>query len=201
MTHDKNARTQDSPIVASAVTRQGYISKNVFWFAMIGLTLAVAIVLPSCNERNSQQPASASNDRLWLDASEKAEQTGRPILIDFTADWCPPCKVMNKDVLPKPAVQALLNEKFVFVTADVTSPQSSGSPLSNHYGITAIPTFMILDPQGKIIDKRVGGMSADQFAQWLTQASSDYTPAASNQPGSSPQPDQVDQPQPAGQNS
>lgn len=153
----------------------GFVSRNMFWFALIALALVVALIIPSLRE-DSFNPGPPANDVMWDEASAQASQTGKPILIDFTASWCPPCKVMEKDVFPQPAVQALLKEKYVFVTADVSNAQSPGIGLGTQYDITAIPTFMILDPAGNVIDKRVGGMSADQFTKWLSQAAEDYTP-------------------------
>lgn len=158
----------------STPASRGFMSKNMLWFVVIALALGIALILPSLQKRRSNPKP--PNDALWLDASAKASQTGLPILIDFTADWCPPCQTMKKEVFPVPAVKALMQDKFVFVEADLTTSNSEGSPLGTQYEITAIPTFMILDPQGNIISQKVGGMSASAFTHWLSESSASYKP-------------------------
>lgn len=177
MPQPPSPHAQDSGTAAAG----GFVSRNIFWFALISLALVVALVVPSLRE-DSFNPGPPANDVMWDEASAQASQTGKPILVDFTASWCPPCKEMEKNVFPLPAVQSLLNERYVFVTADVSDAQSPGVPLGTQYDITAIPTFMILDPAGNVIDKRVGGMSGDAFTQWLKEAADKYTPPQVKQP-------------------
>lgn len=165
---NQNAPSSSSP------AGPGFMSKNMFWFVVIALVIGISLILPSLQKRRSNPKP--PNDALWLEASAKASQTGLPILIDFTADWCPPCQTMKKEVFPLPAVQVLMNDKYVFVEADVTTSNSEGSPLGAQYEITAIPTFMILDPQGNIISQKVGGMPAAAFTRWLSETAASYKP-------------------------
>lgn len=177
---------QDKPS-NSPNAQSGFISRNLFWIVAIVIVASVAFVVPTFSHwaRGSAGPVGGPpNEALWLDAAAKAKETGRPILVDFTADWCPPCQVMKKNVFPQPRVINVLKDKYVFVTADVTSANSSGTPLGNRYQVTAIPTMMILDPQGNIIDQRVGGMNTEQFASWLEAAAAAY--AKNHAPGQTP---------------
>ena len=81
-------------------------------------------------------------------------------LIDFYADWCGPCIAM------KPVVESLeseLKEKLVVKKVNVdTTPEEASK-----YNVVSIPTFVILDENGKELAKRMGAIPKDQFVEWV----------------------------------
>jgi thioredoxin 1 len=71
-------------------------------------------------------------------------QATEPVLVDFWAEWCPPCRAMN------PTIEALAKEfKVCKVNVD------NNHELANHYGISSIPVLMIFK-DGKVAAKYVG---------------------------------------------
>lgn len=78
-----------------------------------------------------------------------------PVLVDFYADWCAPCKMMSPIVAQ---VAEEFGEKIKVIKIDVDKNAS----VSQTYGIRSIPTF-ILFKKGAVVWKEVGGMSAQQL--------------------------------------
>ncbi len=105
----------------------------------------------------------------WLhsvsEGLDLAKNTGKPALIDFYADWCPPCQQMDKNTFPdKRVIEELA--RFVAIKADLTRPSSPGQPAAAEYGVQNIPTYIFIDIQGKQT-KLVGYQSPDRFLQIL----------------------------------
>ncbi|MBQ7606709.1 MAG: thioredoxin family protein [Desulfovibrionaceae bacterium] len=72
----------------------------------------------------------------------------RILLIEFTADWCPNCKLMEKTVLTDQTLQDLLDkEKFDFVRADLTQANAAATYLLTELGSHSIPLTAIF-PKG-----------------------------------------------------
>jgi thiol-disulfide isomerase/thioredoxin len=109
----------------------------------------------------------------WLQFSEgleKARSADLPVLVDFYAVWCGPCKIMEKRVLRDPIVVERL-EKLVAVRVDAEEevPRGgiTGLELSERYDVTSYPTLVLMDGSGREIARRTGVASPPAFAAWL----------------------------------
>ena len=88
-------------------------------------------------------------------------QSEKPVLIDFFAEWCGPCKMLApvlKDV------KNTLGEKVQIVKIDVDKNQT----LAGQYQIRSVPTLMIAK-KGKILWKESGMLTKGQLVQLLEQ--------------------------------
>ena len=87
-------------------------------------------------------------------------QSDRPVLVDFWAEWCPPCKAMS------PTIDALAEElaaDFKIVKLDV----DSNPGITVAYNVRAMPTLIIFK-DGAPVDVKVGaGQSRVQLIKWL----------------------------------
>ncbi len=118
--------------------------------------------------------ANPSTASAWYDnvdqALEQAAQTQKPILVYFTADWCPPCQQFKKDVLSQGDVQRRLSSGFVLVKIDLSQQGGESGQIAQRLGVRSIPTFILYDANGNHIDTKAGGMDAPFFQQWLSTA-------------------------------
>ncbi len=101
----------------------------------------------------------------------EAAAAGRPVLLDFYADWCVSCKEMERYTFPEPAVRAALGEA-VWLQADVTANDEQDQALLKRFGIYGPPTiaFFGTDGQERSRYRVVGFMKADEFAPLVAGA-------------------------------
>ncbi len=74
---------------------------------------------------------------------------GRVAVIDFTADWCINCKVLERTVLFTDAVSGLADEGVAFVKVDLTGSNPGGESLLAEAGRVAIPALLVRAPDGR----------------------------------------------------
>ena len=82
-----------------------------------------------------------------------------PVLVDFWAEWCGPCKAMSP-LVDELATELGTKAKIVKVNID----ESPNAPTK--FGVRGIPTFMVFK-DGQVVDTRVGSMSKSQLSDWL----------------------------------
>ena len=82
-----------------------------------------------------------------------------PVLVDFFADWCGPCKMMSP-VLDKLSEE--LSSKIKIVKCNV---DDSGA-VAAKYDVMSIPNFIIFKG-GQPVANQVGAVSADEFKKWI----------------------------------
>jgi thiol:disulfide interchange protein DsbD len=110
----------------------------------------------------------------------------KPVLIDFAADWCIPCKEMDKRTFTDPRVIER-SKQFLLLKADVTR---TGSPeverLMKDFQILGVPTTIFLDKDGHEHTelRQVGFVPADEFAAIMDKALT--SPAATNATSAAP---------------
>jgi thiol:disulfide interchange protein DsbD len=81
-------------------------------------------------------------------AEALAQAKGKPVMLDFYADWCVSCKEMEAYTFPDPAVQAAL-KGFVLLQTDVTANTADDKALLKQFGLVGPPAMLFFDASGE----------------------------------------------------
>ncbi len=117
--------------------------------------------------------AADGGDPGW-DAAVEQSQAGRPAVLLFTADWCPVCQSLRRDVLSRPDVAGDLRRRHTFVVVDMTHPTAADRDRAARYGITNLPTMIRFDRRGRE-SARTFYQPADALLDWLAEDEADVT--------------------------
>ncbi len=158
----------------------GWLTLCVFvWF--LAATVRAVHTLPAAAPESESKVASVLSPpaaaRLeWLDFGpglERAKSTGKPMLVDFYATWCGPCKMMDRETFRDTEVTRRLSE-IVAVKVDSEGTRSRSGPVgadvAHRVNVTGYPTLVVLDPTGREVARRTGFVPPDEFAAWLDRS-------------------------------
>jgi thiol:disulfide interchange protein DsbD len=97
------------------------------------------------------------------EARAKATAEGKPMLIDFGAEWCTACKELEHDTFPDPNVR---NEakRFIALRVDVTDDEDKKViAIKDKYKVVGLPTVIMLDKSGKEVVRFNEFVKPDKF--------------------------------------
>ncbi|MFH0260762.1 protein-disulfide reductase DsbD [Vibrio barjaei] len=98
----------------------------------------------------------------------KAKQAGKPVMLDFYADWCVACKEFEKYTFHDASVEPVLSQ-FVLLQADVTKNQPQDIELLKQMDVLGLPTIEFWDAKGNAVStaRLTGFVPAEDFLQHL----------------------------------
>jgi protein disulfide-isomerase len=122
-----------------------FVSLSLAWPMLKGMYYGVA---PAANIPADQLPDWRNRYEAAL---AEAERSGKPVLIDFTAEWCPPCRVMKREVWPDKQVRQTIDERVIPLKVDID--KRSSASVTRQYSIRTIPTIILVSADGKTLNR------------------------------------------------
>lgn len=124
------------------------------------------------NQLSSERQTTMDAYPAWrsdLEAAlEEAVAQGKPVMVDFAASWCPPCREMEASVWPDPAVRQAISESVIPLQVNIDRHRN----LAARFGIEYVPTILLLTPQGEEL-ARSHFMDADRLIHFLSAVETD----------------------------
>jgi len=114
---------------------------------------------------HGDEPVGKLSVRLGLDAAYEAAQADHSlVLLVFGAEWCGPCKMLQKDTLD---ASAFLDHAGALELTHVDI--DANAKLAADFKVEAVPTLVLLTSDQKIVERRTGYLTAEELLKWLEE--------------------------------
>jgi thioredoxin:protein disulfide reductase len=164
------------PLLVIGISEGALLPKSGPWmirvkqvFGLLLLAVALWIVWPVLGSQARNTDFTRVNSVAELE--QKLKSPGRPVMLDFYADWCVSCKEMEaftfSDARVKPKLDTML-----LLQADVTANTAEHKALLNRFSLFGPPGIIFFDAQGREIKglRVIGYQNADRFLRTLELA-------------------------------
>ena len=164
------------PLLVVGVSEGALLPRSGPWmlrikqvFGILLLAVAVWIVWPLL--RPGSGAVGFERIRSVAELEQKLQSPGKPVMLDFYADWCVSCKEMEaltfSDARVKPRLDGML-----LLQADVTANTAEHKALLKRFSLFGPPGIIFFDPQGREIAglRVIGYQNADRFLRTLDAA-------------------------------
>lgn len=126
------------------------------------LLFSLSLFLLVHAQEAAESTAGIQFEQLDWDATLKmAKEQDKIIFVDAYTTWCGPCKMMDKNIYPLAEVGAFYNEHFVNVKIDME--KGEGLLFAKAYKVSAYPSYLFVDSDGKLLHRGVGSQAAEAF--------------------------------------
>ena len=140
------------------------------------ILLSALLTLLFCTDIRAQDTTTSGNWLSFSEALAAAKVSGRPILVDVFAPWCPWCQRLQSEVYPDDKIKAYLEKNFEIARLDIEDKESTiefkgysltAAELASGLGAEATPTTVFLAANGDYITRLPGFIEADEFIHVL----------------------------------
>ena len=171
---DTSATPEGAPLGSEAAGPTTARSQSKVPSALLLLLLAAALfrIVTGALDRGKDEGGGLIRWAAAEAAEETSRASGKPILYDFTAEWCGPCKVLDSVGWSDPEVADLVNSSFVPARIVDRAREEGKNPawideLQRRYRVGAFPTLVIAGADGKAIAVSQGFAGKEKLVEFL----------------------------------
>lgn len=147
----------------------GYTKAFKIGRAIFGVLL-IAIGISLTHNAINAKPSAINWVHYEQGAIEKLQESGKPAFVDFYADWCAPCKEMDRETFKDERVVELAKQ-FTMIKVDCTAPDEHVRKFMNNFEATGMPTLVFLNKQGEEETdlREIGFVGPEKFIEKMNQ--------------------------------
>ena len=153
---------------APSYTKAFKIGRGIFGVLLIFLGIVWA------NSAIHFQPPEIDWKKYSNESVDEFVSDGKPVFIDFYADWCAPCKELDRKTFPDPTVVEQA-KNFTMVKVDCTAPNENIKAFMEKFQVTGMPTLIFLNTKGEELKRlrEIGFINAEEFVKRMNETLSD----------------------------
>ncbi len=138
-------------VVVALVVRGGALDAGATGQLWVRLGLAEPAVTPTFQWHHVMPPKKASfSTEEFEKVLASARSAGKPVMIDFYADWCAACKELDRETYPAPEV-ITESGRFLNIKIDATNSEEAIEMLMDRFGVQGLPTVAFVSSGGEIL--------------------------------------------------
>jgi len=144
--------------------------------AVAAVTLCSALAVGAAAEAPDPAVTATAAIHSWAAARDAAARDHKLVLVEIGAAWCAPCKAFARATSEAGSLRDVLTAVVLWSVDAETEPE--GRALAQKHAIQGLPTFLLLDGAGVVLDRWAGFTGRAEFELQLTGALQDPLPAA-----------------------